>query len=203
MVLACAPALARAQASPAQAKPAAAPQLPKQLPKAADVAPHDDVVPNGSFAPDFSLARLDAAGGTFTLSDHVRPDAKGKSDGAIVAFMASWCGICQKSLPSLAGLLKEHGSRLTIVIVSTDATVEDAKKEAKKLADAGLAVPVVHGDAATLQAWLGKQRGVPKYFFVNKVGEVLIKDTGYGDKVAAVMPRQAAFTLAHPDPIAR
>jgi thiol-disulfide isomerase/thioredoxin len=191
---------------PAPAAPGAsapAPAMPAKLPLASEMAGRKGLITSGEFAPDFTLPRLDAAGGTFTLSKVIGPKKTGAADGAIVTFMASWCGICQRSLPSLKALTDEHGARLALVVISTDASDDAARKEAAALAAAGLAVPVVRGDAATLAAWLGGETGVPKYFFVNRSGEVLMKDTGYGAKVAGMMPRQLGFTLSHPDPIAR
>ena len=197
-------AAAQPAAAPAAARPAAPPVvIPKRLPLPSEVAKHPGLIASGSFAPDVVGTRLDAKGGSFKLSDHVGPTSKPGTDGAIVAFMASWCGICHTSYPTLAALKAEHGERLLLVIVSTDVTLEAARKEAEKVAAGSLAVPVVHGDAATLSAWLGEERGVPRYFFVNKIGEVLMVDRGFGAKVAPLMPKQVRFTLSHPEYVPR
>jgi len=203
LVISAGPCLAEAPAAAPASTSAPAPPMPERLPLASEVPARKGLIPSGNFAPDFSLPRMDAAGGTLTLSKIIGPKKTGKADAAIVAFMASWCGICHKSLPSLKSLVDQHGERLAIVVVSTDATDENARKEAATLAAAGLPLPVVRGDKATLAAWLGGDTGVPRYFMVNRSGEILMKDTGYGAKVADVMPRQVGFTLNHPEPIAR
>jgi thiol-disulfide isomerase/thioredoxin len=188
------------------AAPPRDPRVPERLPLASEVPERPGLVPNGQFAPDFELPRLDSAGGSFRLSEHVGPVAsavEGGPDAALVAFMASWCGICHKSLPTLKELQEEHGERLLIVVVSTDATDEKAGEEAKRVEAAGLKAPVVRGDAATLTAWLGRDRGVPRYFFVNRIGEIIVKDKGFGSKVKPMMPKQARWTLAHPEYVER
>lgn len=178
--------------------------IPDELPMASSIPAREELVANGSFAPDFKLPRLDKAGGTFQLSDYVHPQGTGKSDGAIVAFMASWCGVCHRSLPTLKQIKDEHGDRLLIVIVSTDETPEAARLEAEKVAEAGLgSLPVVHADRAVLNAWLGAGSGVPRFFFLNKIGEVIVRDVGFGSKVGPLMPKQARFVLNNPQYVPR
>lgn len=182
------------------------PRVPERLPSASEVPERPGLIANGRFAPDFELPRLDSAGGSFRLAEHVGPVAaavEGGPDAAIVAFMASWCGICHRSLPTLKELKDEHGDRLLIVVVSTDATDAKAREEAARVAAAGLEAPVVRGDSATLAAWLGRDRGVPRYFFVNRIGQVIVKDKGFGSKVKPMMPKQARWVLAHPDYVER
>jgi thiol-disulfide isomerase/thioredoxin len=192
---------AAAAAQPAALPPGGA--LPERLPKASEIPPHPGLIKNGLFAPDFSFPRLDAAGGTFTLSDYVNPKANGKADAIIVAFMASWCGICHASLPTLKEIYEEHGGRLQIVIAATDELLKDARKEAERVAAAGLEVPVVQVDEVTRKAWLGNDTGVPRYFFVNKIGEVIVRDQGFGKKVRPIMPGQARFVMKHPEYVPR
>ena len=191
----------------AAAEPAARdPRVPERLPLASEIPAHPGLMPNGSFAPDFEFPRLDAAGGTFRLAEHVGPiaaAAPGGPDAALVAFMASWCGICHASLPTLKELKEEHGDRLLIVILTTDDTLEKAKLEAQRIAEAGLDAPVVQADAATIAAWLGKDTGVPRYFFVNRIGEIIVRNKGFGSKVKPMMPKQARWTLAHPEYVER
>ena len=145
------PCLGDPPAAPAPGASAPAPPMPARLPLASEVAPRKGLIPSGQFAPDFTLPRMDAAGGTLTLSKIIGPKKTGKADAAIVAFMASWCGICHKSLPSLKALVDQHGERLAIVVVSTDATDEAARKEAATLAAAGLELPVVRGVTPSLR----------------------------------------------------
>lgn len=179
------------------------PRVPERLPRAAEVSARAGLIPNGEFAPDFDLPRVDAAGGRWRLSAHVGPTLEGDADAALVCFMASWCGYCHRSLPTLKALAEEHGDRLRIVIITTDQTDEAARREAERVAAAGLDVPVLKADAATLSAWLGRDRGVPRYFFVNKVGEVTVRDRGFGSSVAQAMPKQARFTLQNPGYVER
>jgi thiol-disulfide isomerase/thioredoxin len=156
---------------------------------------------NGATAPDFDLA-IHGGSGTWRLYDHVAPDATGTSSAAIVSFSASWCGPCRASLPTLAEIAAANPG-LTIVIVSIDANDADREKERAAVASAGLSAPVLSADSSTRRAWLGSEEHIPRFFFLNKIAEVMVQDRGFGDKVRPMMPKQVAYILAHPEYVQR
>jgi thiol-disulfide isomerase/thioredoxin len=184
------------EAGPAsQAAPGArsAPRI-ERLPDPAGIADSATGLPNGVFAPE--LARPDLlSGGNFRLSRHVGPQAETATKAVVVGFVASWCGPCRASLPTLAALRKEHGDALQVVFVATDEDEAGRKKEAEHVRAAGLDAPVLDPQEDDLRAWLGRRRNVPHFYVINRVGQILVQDRGFGDKVRAVLPKQVAFAL--------
>jgi thiol-disulfide isomerase/thioredoxin len=160
-----------------------------------------DGLVNGAIAPDFDLA---VVGGTdrWRLYDHVAADGHGTAGAAIVAFTASWCGPCRESLPTLASLAAEHPD-LAIVVLSIDDLEAERLKERKAMDDAGVSAPLLAGDEATLTAWLGTSRHIPRFIFLNHIAEVMVQDRGFGDKVRPMMPKQANYALSHPEFVQR
>lgn len=160
-----------------------------------------DGLVNGMTAPDFDLAVVGQPG-TWRLHDHVAPDGHGAASAAIIAFTASWCGPCRESLPTLAALQAEH-PEIVIAVLSIDDAASDRQKEQINLDAAGLTAPLLVADEATRQAWLGDNRHIPRFLFLNHVAEVIVQDRGFGDKVRPMMPKQLAFAIAHPEYVAR
>lgn len=145
-----------------------------------------DGVVTGTMAPPLSLHPV-GGGAAWTLaSDPARAH--------LVAFVASWCGICTSSLPTVRAL-GEANPDLSIVFVTVDTTAQAQAHEAKLIREAGLNVPVLVADAATRQTWIGRG-SVPRYVFVGASGKIIAQDRGFGDKVRGMMPRQAERTLA-------
>lgn len=159
---------------------------------------------NGAWAPE--LARTDLiTGQPFALSQHVGPkaDPEQPTKVAVVGMVASWCGPCAASLPTLKALEEEHNGALEVVLVATDATPEGRKAEADKVAAAGLNAVVLDPTPEDLQAWMGRKRNVPHFYIVNKVGEVLVQDRGFGNKVKKVLPGQIGYAMRHPEYVDR
>jgi thiol-disulfide isomerase/thioredoxin len=207
------PASAPPPAAAAQAVPAAPPATPPSPPDAVPTIaalPDPSTFPstdkglvNGAFAPE--LARPDLlGGGAFALSEHVGPTAsRSETRVAVVGMVASWCGPCAASLPFLAQMKEQHGDGLAIVLVATDTDLDGRKKEAEKVRAAGLDAVVLDPTEDDLRAWMGARRNVPHFYIVNKVGEVLVQDRGFGSKVRKVMPGQLDYAMRHPEYVAR
>lgn len=158
---------------------------------------------NGAFAPELALPDL-ITGETYKLSDHVGPTATSPARAALVSFSASWCGPCKASLPHFKQLKDQHGDALEIVIVTTDKHKAGRDKEVLFVKNAGLeGVPVLVGDEAHINAYMGQKRNIPHFYIINKAGEVLVQDRGYGDKVAAILPRQLNYAFNHPEYVPR
>ncbi len=159
---------------------------------------------NGAFAPE--LAHPDLRGGPpFTLSEHVGPTASvGESPKVvIVGMVASWCGPCAASLPYLKKMKDQHGDALEVVLVATDTDAEGRAKEAEKVTAAGLDAPVLEPTQDDLRAWMGGKRNVPHFYILNQVGEVLVQDRGFGNKVRKILPKQIDYAMRHPQYVQR
>ncbi len=159
---------------------------------------------NGDFAPEIVLTDL-RTGKPYKLSDHVGPTAREGIDTqvAVVGMVASWCGPCAASLPMLKQLEEQHGGKLQIVLLATDITPEGRHKEADKVAAAGLDAVVLDPTEWDLRAWMGTKRNVPHFYIVNKAGEVLVQDRGFGNKVRKVLPKQISYAMNNPGYVQR
>ncbi|MCO4772427.1 MAG: hypothetical protein KDA24_20510 [Deltaproteobacteria bacterium] len=192
-----------AQPQAVTAAPGAIPTI-DALPDPATFGPTPKGLMNGAFAPE--LARTDLlGGGEYRLSASVGPQADPESETkvAIVGMVASWCGPCGLSLPFLKELEEQHGGAVEVILVATDVDAEGRKKEAAKVAAAGLDAPVLDPTEDDLRAWMGSKRNVPHFYIINQVGEVLVQDRGFGNKVRKVMPKQVNYALNHPEYVVR
>lgn len=173
-------------------------------PKAASTAPVAVAAPaaaptrgsiprSGDSAPSLTLLEV---GGTQSWSLQTGLDPAGTSSpkGFLLAFMASWCTYCTRSLPTLAKLEAENPD-LEIVTISIDEGAAAQAEELAKVRKAGLTGPVLAADAATVATWIGGGRSVPKYYFVDHNGTIVGRDEGFGDKVEPLMPKQASRAL--------
>ena len=206
-------AIAPASVPPASApKVAVAPAVPvamdaptiEALPDPASFPMTPKGLTNGDFAPE--LARSDLrGGGQFALSQHVGPTAPvgDSSKVVIVGMVASWCGPCAASLPYRRQMKDQHGDSLEVVLVATDVDAEGRAKEAAKVTAAGLDAPVLDPTQDDLRAWMGGKRSVPHFYIVNQVGEVLVQDRGFGNKVRKDLPKQIDYAMRHPEYVQR
>ncbi|MCB9682110.1 MAG: TlpA family protein disulfide reductase [Alphaproteobacteria bacterium] len=169
--------------------PASAPSAP--TPKAATT---PTGVVSGTAAPALDLPLLEGEG-RFRL-DPVPPEGPPADRGAVMlAFMASWCGPCAASLPTLAALQASKPD-LQIVPVVVDEDARGQQAELHKVRAAGLTGPVLAADNATVVQWTGANRSVPRFVFIGRDGMIVAQDRGFGDNVRGMMPRQADRTLA-------
>jgi len=159
---------------------------------------------NGDFVPEVALTDL-RTGKPFKLSDHVGPTAREGIDTqvALVGMVASWCGPCAASLPMLKQLEEQYEGKLEVVLMATDITPEGRRKEADKVEASGLNAVVLDPTEWDLRAWMGAKRNVPHFYIINKVGEVLVQDRGFGNKVRKVLPKQLTYAMNHPEYVIR
>jgi thiol-disulfide isomerase/thioredoxin len=190
--------------------PAAAPAVSAEIPTI-DALPDPKTIPetpvglqNGDFAPEVVLTDL-RTGKPYRLSDHVGPTARDGIDTqvAVVGMVASWCGPCAASLPMLKQLEEQYEGKLEVVLLATDIKPEGRRKEADKVAAAGLNAVVLDPSEWDLRAWMGAKRNVPHFYIVNKAGEVLVQDRGFGNKVRKVLPKQLTYAMNHPEYVIR
>ncbi len=159
---------------------------------------------NGDFAPEVLLTDL-RTGKPYKLSNHVGPTAREGIDTqvAVVGMVASWCGPCAASLPMLKQLEEQYEGKLEVVLLATDITPEGRRKEADKVEASGLNAVVLDPTEWDLRAWMGGKRNVPHFYIVNKAGEVLVQDRGFGNKVRKVLPKQLTYAMNHPEYVIR
>jgi thiol-disulfide isomerase/thioredoxin len=153
---------------------------------------------NGDFVPELALTDL-LSGSDYRLSDHLGLNATLSTRAAVIGFVASWCGPCRASLPTLAELKREHGDDLQIVLLATDKDLKGRMKEVAHVRAAGLDAVVLDPTPAVIAAYRGRKSNVPKFYIVNKIGEVLVQDSGFGKKVKPMLPKQVRYALNHPE----
>jgi len=192
---------ARATAAAASAADEWEPPTIERLPDPAGFPDTPKGLSNGAFAPELDHTDL-RTGDAVRLSDLVGPSAAEPVDAVIVGFTASWCGPCKQSYPYLEQMKKDHPG-LRVVLVTVDAVQDDKEKHARIVADAGLDAPLLDPSADTLRAWLGQRRNVPHFYIINKIGEILVQDRGFGNNVKRVMPGQIQYALKHPEYVRR
>ena len=180
--------------------PAATDGVPLPQPRSVPFRPKG--LENGDYAPELALTDL-LGGDPYRLSDHLGPAATTPARAAVIGFVASWCGPCRASLPTLAELKAEHGDDLEIVLLATDDDREGRLKEADHVRKAGLDAVVLEPTAEVMRAYKGSRKNVPHFFIVNAIGEVLVQDRGFGKKVKPLLPKQVRYALNHPEYVER
>ena len=172
-----------------------------RLPDPRTIADSPKGLVNGDFAPQLDHLDL-STGEQFKLSSLVGPEASDPRGAVVVSFTASWCGPCRASLPYLKEMEEEFAA-LDVVLVTMDEDKVGRDKELSQLRASGLQAPLIVPDRDTLRAWLGRKRNIPHLYILNKAGEVLVQDRGFGKKVRKVLPKQIRYALAHPDYVVR
>lgn len=110
-------------------------------------------------APDFTLTTL--AGDTFDLSE-----AQGRP--IVLNFWATWCGPCQRELPTLQAAAERYGDRVLIIGVDQGESPETVQSYVDQL---GLTFPIPM-DAEFAVSELYNVRGLPTTFFIDPQGVI-------------------------------
>lgn len=110
-------------------------------------------------APAFTLTTLD--GGAFTLRE-----AQGKP--VVLNFWATWCGPCQRELPTLQAAAERYGDRVLIIGVDQGEPPETVQRYVDQL---GLTFPIPM-DAEFAVSDLYNVRGLPTTFFIDPQGVI-------------------------------
>jgi thiol-disulfide isomerase/thioredoxin len=181
--------------------PGAVPTV-EALPDPKTIADSATGLENGDFAPELALLDL-MSGKPWRLSARVGPKASLPTKAVVVSFSASWCGPCRLSLPYLKQMEDQHGTDLEVVIVTMDEDLAGKEKEVEAVRSAGLDAPVLEATPEVLTAWLGRRRNIPHLYILNRAGEVMVQDRGFGEKVKKVLPGQIRFAMSHPEYVVR
>lgn len=110
-------------------------------------------------APDFALKTL--AGVAFSLRE-----ARGKP--VVLNFWATWCGPCQRELPTLQAATERYGDRVLIIGVDQGEEAATVQAYVDKL---GLTFPIPM-DAEFAVSELYNVRGLPTTFFIDPDGVI-------------------------------
>ncbi len=120
-------------------------------------------------APDFTLIDLD--GNSFKLSDF---------GGRVILldFMATWCGPCRASMPSLLALHEEVGEEIVIISIGVDPVYDSEERLREWMNEWG--AEWIHArdlaDPPLLQLY--GVTGIPTYVIVDRNGDIAFKHVG-------------------------
>jgi peroxiredoxin len=110
-------------------------------------------------APDFTLATLD--GGEFSL-------AAQRGTPLVVNFWATWCGPCEREIPTLQAASERYGDRVQIVGVDQGESAETVRAFAEEY---GMTFPIpLDMDGAV--GWDFNVQGLPTSFFIDGDGVI-------------------------------
>ncbi|MEW6730811.1 MAG: TlpA disulfide reductase family protein [Acidobacteriota bacterium] len=120
-------------------------------------------------APNFTYPDL-------TKKKHTLASLSGKV--VIINFWATWCGPCQKEIPSFIKLQKKYGDKLAILGVSYDQT-QDIVDEFVKKNEVGRQInyPIVFN--GQLESFFGDQEAIPTTFVIDKKGFIRDEHVGF------------------------
>lgn len=110
-------------------------------------------------APDFTLATLD--GGEFNL-------AAQRGTPLVVNFWATWCGPCEREIPTLQAASERYGDRMQIVGVDQGESAQAVQAFADQYGMT-FAIPM---DSDGAVGWAYNVQGLPTTFFIDAGGTI-------------------------------
>lgn len=131
-------------------------------------------------APDFALTTL--AGDSFLLRE-----ARGKP--VVLNFWATWCGPCQRELPTLQAAAERYDDRVLIVGIDQGEEAATVQAYVDKL---GLTFPIPM-DTEFAVSELYNVRGLPTTFFIDSEG--VIRQIWLGEMNSITLAEGIAETL--------
>lgn len=94
-----------------------------------------ELLKNGTMAPDFTITNIDNGKKTFSLSDlRTKTHANGKVKQGmwtVLDFWASWCPDCRKDMPMVKKIYDKYKNRVKLIGVSFDTDREKMTKYLK------------------------------------------------------------------------
>jgi thiol-disulfide isomerase/thioredoxin len=140
------------------------------VPRERELVREPEVISPEQRAPEFRLATADC----HVLDSH---DLIGKRP-FVVAFFATWCGVCEHKLPLLKRALDQHAGQLPLVLVSLD-DADTWPEVPDYLARHGLAGSPVRGhDFMGFSVGYNPFGGVPVTVVVGRSGRVVDVQVG-------------------------
>jgi thiol-disulfide isomerase/thioredoxin len=137
---------------------------------------------------DFSLAGTPAPEGTFDLADGTEAAlASFNGKTILVNYWATWCGPCEREMPSLGALqAARSGAKFEVVAISIDAD-EDVDYAKRRLTELGAAnIPFRHAPLDRGDIVYGAQvQGFPTSIVYGPDGKEVARVSGEADWAAA------------------
>ena len=144
---------------------------------------------------DFVLPYLANGEGRLSLRSLVNPEGTGQVEGVVVAFVASWCGRCKLSYPMLESLQEKYPDKLKILLLTAEMNDAGKKKMVEVVKKLNLTLPLLDAPPALIEEWLGTKKNIPRFYLLDYTGTVMVKDTGYGKKMARILPRHVELLM--------
>jgi thiol-disulfide isomerase/thioredoxin len=135
---------------------------------------HKTLIPKGTVAPSFKLARY--GGGTLGLDE-----LRGKV--VMLEFWATWCPPCVAELPALTKLAKEFEPRGLVLVAANRDDAPTAKVDVETFVAQrapALASNIVFADDATALSY--RVESIPTFFFIDREGKIIDSYSGYASE---------------------
>jgi phosphonate transport system substrate-binding protein len=139
----------------------------------------------GEPAPPFSMRDLEKK--TFSLADHVGPDAREPKKAVLMAFFATWCEPCKKEIPIVKEVYKAWAPKgVQVVYVGLSQGAKDLEPFAKQVSFEWPVLPDAFG-------LLGRRYGasqLPHVFIIDAEGRVAFQHRGIAPDLKAELDSQ-------------
>lgn len=186
---------ARSDAAPAPQSAPVQPLPSQPAPMMASSRPPGSGYNQRDVPADFTLKLLANGKGELSLSSFVGPTASSGVEGVIVAFTASWCPRCKASYPTLEALQQQYGDKLKILLLTQESDDEGKQKLASYLKENNITLPLLDAPKELVETWLGTDQAIPRFYLLDYKGAVMVKDTGFGNKMIHILPNHVAMLM--------